>query len=182
LRLSLAGAAILVLAGGTSGVVVAQEEAEAPTDGSALLSFRVPFGGWTTYSKPSVEEGRNTYRDWRRVIDPVETGDPRISGQLWMNQDYDTLHDSRATVAVGHAGIDLDEGAWRGTFSGNGAAGYEGLALIHVDLRGTGAYEGLSAMLFLYFDEASIDHDLGDFDSEGIVFPGELPPMPVPAK
>ncbi|MGD8684020.1 MAG: hypothetical protein PVG27_08735, partial [Chloroflexota bacterium] len=44
-------------------------------------------------------------------------------------------------------------------------------------LRGTGAYEGLSALLYIDDPRGTVAYD-GVVDYYGIVFPGDLPTMP----
>jgi hypothetical protein len=75
-------------------------------------------------------------------------------------------------VIVGRAGIDQETGAWRGTFHGYATPSDERV-YYQLDLTGEGAYEGLSAMLFIIDNGTS-------FDVEGMVFSGGLPPLPEP--
>ena len=177
LRPFLIGTVILTLLAGLGGTVAVQA-AEAPTDGSAVVEFTVPYGSHGGIPKPSVEEGRNAYRDFIRRIDLYDTGDARLNGRLRLLQNSDTLHDGRGSVAVGTAVMDLDDAGWRGTFRGYGKPGTSH-SLILVELRGEDAYEGLSAMLFLDRDETTITQgNNGTYDVEGLVFSGDLPPMP----
>ena len=74
-------------------------------------------------------------------------------------------------VGVGLAGIDNEDGSWRGPLYGymtpDGRA--DSLAL----LSGDGDYEGLSAIMFV------LDNGTGSsYDVHGMVYPGELPPFP----
>lgn len=103
----------------------------------------------------------------------LDADDPRISGNSHSVHDYRKYAGKpewgvRASSDV----ISNDDGSWVG-----GGWGYqhpESGAMHYVDLyRGTGAYEGLSALQVL--TQGSFGLSL---DSDGVIFPGELPPYP----
>ena len=73
-------------------------------------------------------------------------------------------------MATGRAGIAHELGAWQGTFHGYATPNDERL-YYHVDLTGEGAYEGLSAILFV------LDNGTG-FDVEGIDLPRRAAAVP----
>ena len=100
---------------------------------------------------------------------PIDSGDPRLSGTLWTIENIDIYIDSQGQVVVGVVGIDNEDGAWRGTSLGYTTPQWG--AYSQNFLSGEGAYEGLSAILFL-MDNGT------DLDVEGMVFPGGLPPYP----
>ena len=173
LQQSLAGTVILVLLGGLGGAAVARSEAEAPgSDESALLSFTLPYQGLTKSPTVLSDDGL-TLRQRLSFRGAIDSGDPRLSGKLWAILDHDTYSDSRGSVFVGIVGIDSDDGVWRGTSRGYGTPDNERI-YDQVLLSGEDAYEGLSAMLFL------LDNGTA-WDVVGMVYPGELPPMPGPA-
>jgi hypothetical protein len=89
---------------------------------------------------------------------------------MWTINSYYTVPDSGGNVWVGFAGLDDEGGAWRGTYHGYGTP-YNERNYLQVDLTGSDAYDGLSAILF------ATDNGTG-FDVEGMIFPGELPPLP----
>ena len=170
LRLSLVGTVVLAVLGSTSAVALAQTDSETEgSDASAVLSFTAPYGTQTDLGTAVVDEGRSGYRDATYTV-RFEANDPRISGELWSIHHWERHRDSQGATIVGLAGIDGEAGAWQGTFHGYASPGDKYLAY-QLDLAGEGAYEGLSAMLFMTDNGAS-------FDVEGMVFPGELPPPP----
>jgi hypothetical protein len=172
LRVSLAGAAILALLGGMGAVTLAQSDSDAQESAeSAPLSFTMPYASQTASGLIEFLEGRIRYPD-NAFRNPFEANDPRLRGELWSIHSWDTYEDSQGSVIVGRAGIDHESGAWQGTFHGYASPNDEHL-YYQLDLNGEGAYEGLSAMLFIIDNGTS-------FDVEGMVFSGELPPMPEP--
>ena len=88
-----------------------------------------------------------------------------------MVYNYDIYHAPGGVVPhSGIAGMDLEDGSWRGTVTG-----FMSLAGLHLlwDLVGDGAYDGLSAQM-LWVPSG------GRFDVEGVIFPGQMPPLPEP--
>ena len=168
LRFSVVGSLILGLLGGVAAVTVAQSDAPTANE-SALLSGAMPYPNVTHPTSPILEEGRTLIREYG-FGGTIDIGDPRLAGELWILYNADTFPDSRGSVAVGRAGIDNEDGAWHGTFHGYATPNEERLYYL-LDFVGEGAYEGLSAMLFL------LDNGRG-FDVEGMIYPGELPPLP----
>lgn len=104
----------------------------------------------------------------------VEASDPRISGTWTEVYDFrgweapdDTGLPFSPSVTSGAVRIDNELGAWVGTYDGFGSAvgGHE-----WIQLRGEGAYEGLTALI----------QQSNDFVAEvqtyaGVIIPGELP-------
>jgi len=173
LRLSLVGVVALVLLGGLGGAVVAQPESDAPgSDESTVLSFTMPDHGLTEAPAVLFHDGLGL-RQRFSFQGAIDSGDPRLSGKLWAILDHDTYSDSQGSVFVGIVGIDNDDGAWRGTSRGYSTPNNEHI-YDQLLLTGEDAYEGLSAILFL------MDTGTG-WDVVGMVYPGELPPMPEPA-
>ena len=171
LRLSLAGTVILMLLGGLGSAVVAQDGSEASeSDGSGVLSFTKPYLGWTEVPTVDFDEARRTSRG--TVLEgPIDSGDPRLSGTLRATRNSDIYIDSQGHVAVGIVGIDNEDGAWRGTSLGYSTPYADSPSYQQYVLTGEGAYAGLSAILLL------MDNGI-DLEVEGMVFPGDLPPMP----
>ena len=172
LRLSMAGTVILALLGGLVAVTLVETESAAQGSAeSAPLNFTMPYASPTDSGPVEFLEGRIRYPD-NAYRNPFAANDPRLSGELWSIHSWDTYGDSQGSVIVGRAGIDHEMGAWQGTFHGYATPNDERL-YYQLDLTGGGEYEGLSAMLFI------IDNGTG-FDVEGMVFSGELPPLPEP--
>jgi hypothetical protein len=167
LRLFLVGTMTLALVGGVGAVTSAQTESDAP--GSAVLSFTLPYPTDFTPGVIAFADGPMLTQNevFRSTLD---SGDPRLNGELWTIHSYYTFPDSGGSVGVGFAGLDSELGAWRGTFHGYGTP-FNERVYHQIDLTGSGAYDGLSATLFV------TDNGTG-FDVVGMVFPGGLPPMP----
>ena len=173
LRLAMAGTIILALLEGMVAVTLAETESSAQGSAeSAPLSFTLPYASPIDSGTVESLEGRIRYLDNAYRM-PVEANDPRLSGELWSIHSWDTYRDSQGSVIVGRAGIDNETGAWQGTFHGYATPPSERI-YYQMDLSGEGDYEGLSAMLFIIDNGTS-------FDVEGMVFSGELPPLPEPS-
>lgn len=103
----------------------------------------------------------------------LDADDPRISGNCHSVHDYHK-YAGKPTWGVRAVSdvITNDDGSWVG-----GGWGYqhpESGAMHYVDVyRGTGAYEGLSALQVLSQGSFGLS-----FDSDSVIFPGELPPYP----
>ena len=140
LRLSLTGTVILVLLGGLSGAVVAQDEPADPM-AHAVVTGTIGFG---------PEENLH-----------YEASDPRLDGEVTLTQNrlgYETPGISiEATVRV----LENDDGRWVGTDTGLGVSdsivtdGIEydtsfRVTYLNIDfivLHGEDAYEGLTAVI-----------------------------------
>ena len=66
--------------------------------------------------------------------------------------------------------IENEDGAWEGTSVGTTDVSTGGEGVTYYQLVGTGAYEGLSAVIF------ETEVPTGDPVWNGVIFPGELPP------
>ena len=170
LRLSLAGTVILVLLGGLGSVVTAQDE---PLDPMGASFWTATF---TDVEPPAVAFTPGPGYDEAIGVASeglLEASDPRISGRWRQVMDM-RRYESRepdgmpVTVWTATARLDNDDGAWVGTFTGfwDGDVGREWNVL-----RGEGAYEGLTAV-FRWLPE--------EYEQEGVIFPGDLPPLPDP--
>jgi hypothetical protein len=176
LRLSLAGAVVLVSLAGLGGAVLAQDgttDLMAPATVTGSVRY---VGGQTVGDRSSVDgvvrqSGASFTHEW-------EASDPRLSGTEAYTKTWDHYplgFDVDATSRV----LENDTGRWVGT-----GVGVEGvfvstdmplLSTATVILRGEDAYTGLTA--YLLMDEGTE----GSATFTGVIFPGEMPPFPEPA-
>lgn len=160
--------AIGLLAGSAVGVAAQDEAAEelapALTSGSFMHSGDEPLS-W----EERIQDGVQT-EEW---VDSaaVEMSDPRLSGTItldYIKQRFDT----RGTdLAWGAARIENDAGDWEGTMTQTSDRDTGGREVGYYELVGSGAYDGLSAIVFETGNETPIN-----WLWSGIIFPGDLPP------
>ncbi len=123
--------------------------------------------GTATYT-PRAMEHRGVVQDY-----DVVSSDPRLSGQLSLRLGYDTIFGVPGTSAFAGIGrIENDEGAWEGPSRGVGYPDTND-TYTQVVLTGSGAYEGLTAVL----DTNNATNQLV-YEFEGSIFPGALPALP----
>ena len=175
LRLSLVGTVILGLLGGLGGVVLAQGD----TDPAKVT----PFTGIALSSMPDssdeewwVEDGVGHSRTLR-VREAVEWSDPRLPSekQNVVNFDMFEIGEFRQTAMTGTTLLEGPDGYWAGEFT------------VYCDtvgdcygtniLTGHGAYEGLFA---IFRSTPSDPGGRGQGFFDGLIFEGEMPPMPDP--
>jgi hypothetical protein len=105
----------------------------------------------------------------------LTTNDARLTGDLrlrWRCDVFlpDYVKETSGAIATGSAFIQKLDGAresvWHGLM-------YPGLAggQHHIVLTGSGGYAGYSASLYV-----AVDH--GDLVVDGLLFPGDMPPIP----
>ena len=166
-RLAATAAALVVLATGFGSAALGQSEAPLDPMGASFWT-----GTWTgTSMDEPVESSGDGYTDTLvTVYGVVEASDPRIEGDWTQNHLIRTFPVREATgadvsIAAATVRIDKPDGAWVGTFTGYyGQPGGEEWNT----LSGEGAYEGLTAV-FRYHADDSL---------EGIIVPGDVPPLP----
>jgi hypothetical protein len=176
LRLSLTGMVIFTVLIGLSGVVVAGD-AEAPaSDGPHPVSGTLTYAGSFEASTLTVEEGRYLERGMG-TYDTIEMDDARLSGTLWNIWNIDLIGDrqygSDAKVGTGTVELVNDDGSWVGTMRGYVSMD-PATSHWYLELTGTGAHDGYSALLYAMRPESGV------WDIEGFVFPGVLPEYPDP--
>ena len=177
--------ALGLLAGSAVGVAAQDEEAAAEPPVPVRVTGSIEAGGGfdfgtvevTQDDERGVEERRGSFWD-----DPIALDEPRLSGQLRSTLNMDTYggRDLGGDGSVVTARTELvnDGGTWTGTLRGYSYPhmdeGFPQRDLIwHIELTGTGAYEGNSALLYA---QGSFNDGLLEVD--GLVFPGELPGYP----
>ena len=166
LRLSLVGAVILVLLGGTSGVAAAQDDPMAPASvtGSITKTDKGPYGTVTTDEHGAMlRTGFVGIAEW-------EASDPRLSGTDTYagNWQYSAGSSVEASTRV----VENDGGRWVGTGTGLTNSRITTDAVI---MQGEDAYEGLTAYVV-------IDYTTSPIEFVAAIFPGEMPPFPEPAE
>jgi hypothetical protein len=99
--------------------------------------------------------------------------DPRLSGtatETWYSDSFPT--DPVSVVQIGRNDVQTEDGAWVCTFgprAGQGTSRMVSKELRHEVCIGSGSNDGLTAVLTV---------DLSGSTVEGLIFSGELPPMP----
>ena len=170
-RLSLVGTVILSLVGGLGSVVMAQSEPEVATGPEhawvTLVSEDCDFAGQDSSGEG---DGFTWYHGGTYTCDLVFS-DPRVSGTLT------GVYSDNCFGAAGLPCVFWDseeitgpEGTWTGGVWGTVQAGEPQATSLKV-FTGSGAYEGLTFLL----------HGvgvLGEQDFYGLIYEGNLPPMP----
>lgn len=185
LRSTVKGTVILVLLGGMTGVVSAQEvEPVGPLEPGGASIFTMRQVGGEEVPWPASMPGPDGSITWEGPTDVwhIESSDPRLSGtytlfgsgQAWPLDEAGMV---LATVMTGSVRIENEEGAWTGTriaYVGPDRAD-------QFQVRGEGAYEGLTA---LFHWEDVIGDEVTDeafMTYSGVVIPGPLPDYPEPS-
>jgi hypothetical protein len=171
--LSLAGTVILALLGGLGSVVAAQTEEE-PAPAAMLTGGTLSRDLDVTEMEVTEGDGVEHYRGFR-FVERHEWSDPRLPIESLSIQNGDIYE---AGVAFSAAVLlEGPDGYWTGTntyFCDNGDICH---GMTH--LTGHEAYEGLSALIA----SASVPGAEGqEWESEGLIFEGEMPPFPEPLK
>jgi len=180
LRLSLTGVVILALLGGAGGTVAAQEDdAEGVAAGPAPLTGTVIEKRQHQRASTSYDEDRIRHRG-AEYEDVIEVDDARLSGTMWQVWNTDALpgpdgkvFGKSGNLITGSTEINNDDGSWVGTMRGYlhpVTKDYH----FQIELTGTGAYEGSSALLYA--------KGPGNWHVEGFIFPGTLPEYPDPVE
>jgi len=172
--------AIGLVAGSTVSVAAQEEEAAAEPTTPAKVTGTIQSGG-DVVQEPTeaVVDGVLEVRGFVLVGDALEMDDPRLTGSISVtfNADVHKVSDFEEIVLqTVDMRIDNDDGSWTGQgtqLEHNGAEIPEDemINLQTLPMTGAGAYEGLSAYLFVDFSE-------GPPTVEGAIYEGELPPFP----
>jgi hypothetical protein len=152
----------------------------AATDGAGLEPAKVTgtISGWDEIeveSEGSIEDG--FIRDQWEERAQLEMSDSRLTGTLTGTLGIDRYSpnasgDGIAETFTGTVSVENDGGTWVGTQFGCEcrAPSSQGSDMFHMELVGTGAYEGLSALLYLQNPRINDEDDL-----YGVIFPGDIP-------
>ena len=173
LALTLMGLQTVVTAQGDDAA--ASDDAAQPA-AAAFVTGTIDVENEATLTPPvdTMVDGYLQGRGWELEGATIEMDDPRLSGtvtrmlnaNVWQGDDFLFVRNDRVRM-------ENDEGAWSGvstTYSASGP-GVMGAArdVDTIIATGEGAYEGLTA--YLVIDGGVV---------EGLVFPGEMPPLPDP--
>jgi hypothetical protein len=176
LRLSLAVSVVVMLLGGLAATASAQEDVES----GPVTHFT---GTWLSQTTDTSDE------EWReeddighsrgvRLTEMIEWSDPRLPSekQHVLNFDMHNIGEFREVPVTGTLLLEGPEGYWTGEFTAycDADGGCYGMNTI----TGHGAYEGLFA-IFRGIPPRDTDAEGGVF-FEGLIFEGEMPPMPEP--
>jgi len=166
---------------------------ELPTEFSGRLSCFTYWQDGTTTNVVlgPMGEGNLVRRETRGgffnfVVD--EMSDPRFEGRWWAYLDADEYiypgidMDDHLTLTRGTQRIENDEGAWQGSAPGAHVPGAPLSTWELLELIGEGAYEGYTTLQWsnLVDDTCSCANpdNLCEWDIRGLVFEGEMPPVP----
>ena len=164
--------AVGLLAGSGLGAA-AQDEPDAP-QGAALVSGHIAHFGPGEFSDESEAEGILMQRG-RTTMGQTEMDDPRLSGLVTLVDHADRFFAGapsdegyRGDVLWGTVEITNADGAWTGTSVGTTDPSADGRGVTYYELVGSGAYEGLSAVIF--------EREAARWSWNGVIMPGPLPP------
>lgn len=168
---ALGASSALFLAPERNGDLLQVPGAEAPTlDAMARVTWRA----WLSKEDPA--SGTVTHTALGEVIEGsvaefgIDATDHRLSGTAKYTVNIHHLDPAGgqypASVMVGTVIVEAADGTWEGTFVGTDYPGTPDGEGQHV-LVGTGAYEGLTALMTTHNDKTS-----------GLIFPGDLPDAP----
>ena len=151
----------------------AQDEA----DSAAVSRKATGFTGTSTWGL-QYEQGREVAGEGKMSMlgdasqmTLSDMSDPRMNGTLRIASNVD-FHGLQGRVSSYSTRIDNELGSWLGTGHGYFATDVN-LLFRQAFYRGTGAYEGLSAMVFMQAPRGR-----EGLDYYGIVFPGDMPEVP----
>ncbi len=170
-QLALAGGAVVALLGGLALGAVAQDP---------ILDPRVTLvTGTVTAATPDtsdeewwVEDAIGHARAYK-VSEAVEWSDPRLGdGALWsLNFDMYEISEAKQMPVTGTGWVQGPDGHWTGTSTG--FCDPAGDCRSMIILTGHDAYDGLFATIL-----GTGDGDTNESTYEGLIFEGEMPPMP----
>ena len=182
LRTVLAGTVFFVLAVGTAGIAVAQDDGDAP---SATHVTGTQLSTSMTSEPEEWEDGDVHY--WRGVQTErtVEWSDPRLPSRFLYdtNANWHALGDGAVGAFAVTVRLVGEDGDWAGTEYA--LVDPESSVGLYV-LTGSGAYEGLWAMLEGSLVVDADGNPVIDADNQvtsiydGYIFESEMPPMPDP--
>jgi hypothetical protein len=179
LRLSLTGTVILTLLGGLSGAVVAQGDEGSGLTVTPFTGLEISEMGDSSEEEWSEESGVGRARTYK-LREHVEWNDPRLPAEKLnaFNIDMYDIGELRNAAITGTTLLPANDGYWSGEaiIFCDAEADCHGM---HV-LTGHGAYEGPFAMFRGMPPEDPEGRGLWAY--EGLIFEGQMPPMPEPVE
>jgi len=165
-------ASLALVAGPAVGAAAQSPEALAPAWVTGQVFFGAQLSAPTVTTEGDVTHKRGESYENQRW----DVSDPRLSGMAaasWNSDVFELPDDAGVSlVAVGTYEIVNDDGSWVGGYASAGQGADPSLGMLEtVILTGSGAYEGLSAIL-------NLDWTTYPVPVEGMIIPGELPPSP----
>jgi hypothetical protein len=171
LRLSLAGTVIVVLLAGSGGAALAQSESDEAMRVTPVTGKLIEQVMDDSQLEFTSEDGVNTGRGMR-FVETYEWSDPRLPSVKTTVLNFNSYPGGdagRGVMSQTTNRLDGPTGSWVGTAT---AMQYPDLRGIGQDIYiGEGAYEGHVAVLICDTEGC-----------EGMIFEGELPPMPDPVE
>mgnify|MGYP001824804198 CR=1 FL=1 len=172
-------AAVVALFGTAVGAATAQDETDreyTTITGTAVAGTRTGDPDITVNA--TIPQEVATGMAYRSMMN---TSDPRLCGRYENVQNYYGLAggSTGGAVRMGTGRLTNEGGSWKAEFQGFTEPGTDALSSTYYMTRfeGEDGYEGLSAVTMW------LPTNTGRWDIEGVLFPGEMPPMPeVPAE
>ena len=163
--------ALGLLAGSAVGVAAQDEEVEsaAGSHKAAAVHGSSAYGIEYDAGQTVQGEGKAAVLGEARQATLSGMSDPRLNGTMRTVYNLD-LHGGAGQVKSLATRIDNEHGSWLGTGQGYYDSSV-GRWYFEAVYSGVGAYDGLSALMFI------LDED-GGFSYYGLVFPGEMPEVP----
>ena len=179
LRLSLVGMLTVALVGGLAGAVVAQDGDESGPVVTPFTGLRVNEMGDISEEEWTEGDGVGRARTYK-LRENVEWSDPRLPSKVLNIANFDIydIGDPPPWVFTRTALLQGPDGYWTG--EGSGFCDADGDCFGLTTVTGHDAYDGL----FAVFREVPLeDPDArGIVGYEGLIFEGEMPPMPDPVE
>ena len=167
---------VLILLGGTGGTTLAQEAEVPPFDAPYEVTGQAYFPRAMQNWDATWDEEREVEECKHYTAQRIELDDTRLSGWLVMTLRVDTFggrrHGGLGEVMAASGQVVNDDGNWVGTMRGYVAEGPGRRHYWQLELTGTGAYAGHSALLRGQGGSGQ------RIEIQGFVFPGPLPAYP----
>jgi len=177
-RLSLAGIVTLALLGSMSGAAIAQEDAEAEYAAiTGTMSVVRSVTDPQIVTSPTIPQESGT--GWVYEV-LLQTSDPRLAGNAVADHNYLAFVPGATGGRVWSVAGRLanDGGSWLLEGQGFAQPDKAFASNNHYVFRyvGQGGYEGLTAMTL------ALPTGMGQWDIEGVLFPGPMPDLPPPVE
>ena len=161
------------------GPTALAQQGEPPAAGEDALSTPAAVSvlgtstlvGQASPGTSELDAGVVRVRD-NQLITVEASSDPRVAGQATITVNFDAYPDASGLtgatqVRFGEMRLENEDGAWAGSFTGSLANG----AFVQTYwLEGSGAYEGYSYVV-------TAGGSGNTWRSQGLIFPGAIPPM-----